>query len=65
MEPSADADTFCCALAECLASTALHWIEFGTGVALLCRGTQMEKLRVAFEMLDADSDGERPPTDKN
>lgn len=57
LEPTASTDSFCSALAECLAQRGLYWIEFGTGVALLCRGTQMEKLRVAFEMLDADSDG--------
>lgn len=29
-----------------------HWLAVGTGTSLLCRGTQMEKLKAAFEMMD-------------
>ena len=57
----ADADRIAGALHPLLTASASsldsklppkQWLAVGTGTSLLCRGTQMEKLKAAFEMMD-------------
>ena len=42
-------------------STAeLPWLSTGAGLSLLCRGTQMEKLKAAYDMMDRSGSGRIP-----
>jgi len=60
VENSSEVDHLAHSVHAMLQRGELDWLATGTGLCLLCRGTQMEKLKASYDMMDQGGSGRIP-----